>query len=79
MQRRAGRGQPEQQQHDAEGGDRGQRRAIGRLTVARKAIAPTVAAQGGSTFQMNKFSTAKAAFEVAVTRPVSVPGRRSAK
>ena len=52
---------------------------IGRLTSARKAIAPTVATQGGSTFQMNMFSTAKTALEVAVTRPVSVPDRRSAK
>ena len=50
--------------------------AIGMLTAARKAMAPTVATQGGSTFQMKRFSTAKAAFEVAVTRPVRVPDRR---
>ena len=43
------------------------------------AIAATVAAQGGSTFQTNMFSAVKIAFEVAVTRLVSVPGRRSAK
>ena len=39
-------------------------------------MAPSVATQGGRTFQMKRFSTAKAAFEVAVIRPVSVPARR---
>ena len=52
---------------------------IGRLTVPRNNIAPAVATQGGSTFHMNMFSAVKNAFEVAVTRLVSVPGRRSAK
>ena len=53
--------------------------AIGKLTVNTKAMAATVAAQGGSTFQMNMFSPVNTAFEVAVTRLVSVPGIRSAK
>ena len=53
--------------------------AIGRLMVRTSAIAATVAAHGGSTFHMNMFSAVKIAFEVAVTRLVSVPGRRSAK
>ena len=53
--------------------------AIGRLMVQTSAIAATVAAQGGSTFQTNMFSAVKIAFEVAVTRLVSMPGRRSAK
>ena len=53
--------------------------AIGTLTVNTSAIAATVAAHGGSTFQMNIFSLVKTALEVAVTRLVSVPGSRSAK
>ena len=53
--------------------------AIGTLIVVTKAIAPTVATQGGSTFQTNMFSTVNTAFEVAVMRLVSMPGRRSAK
>ena len=52
---------------------------IGRLTVATKLIAATVAMQGGSTFQTNMFSTVKTAFEVAVMRLVSMPGSRSEK
>ena len=47
--------------------------------VASNAIAATVAAQGGSTFQMNMFSTVKMALDVAVMRLLNVPGRRSAK
>ena len=53
--------------------------AIGKLTVNTKAIAATVAAQGGNTFQTNIFSPVNTALEVAVTRLVSVPGIRSAK
>ncbi len=53
--------------------------AIGRLMVVTSAIAATVATQGGSTFQMNMFSAVNTAFEVAVTRLVSMPGSRSAK
>ena len=53
--------------------------AIGTLMVHTSAIAATVAAHGGSTFHTNMFSAVKMAFEVAVTRLVSVPGRRSAK
>ena len=53
--------------------------AIGRLTVPIKTIADTVAMQGGSTFQMNMFSTVKTALEVAVMRLVSMPGSRSEK
>ena len=53
--------------------------AIGRLMVHTSAIAATVAAQGGSTFQTNIFSPVNTAFEVAVTRLVRVPGSRSAK
>ena len=53
--------------------------AIGKLTVKTSAMAATVAAQGGNTFQTNIFSPVNTAFEVAVTRLVSVPGIRSAK
>ena len=53
--------------------------AIGTLTVATKPIAASVAAQGGNTFHIDMFSTVKTAFEVAVTRLVSMPGSRSAK
>ena len=53
--------------------------AIGRLTVPRNTIAPSVATQGGSTFHMNMFSTVKMALEVAVIRLARVPGSRSAK
>jgi len=53
--------------------------AIGRLTRPIKAIAAIVAAHGGSTFQTNMFSTVKIAFDVAVMRLVSIPGRRSEK
>ena len=53
--------------------------AIGRLTVVISAIAATVAAHGGKTFQTNMFSMVNTAFEVAVIRLVSMPGRRSAK
>ena len=53
--------------------------AILTLTVVRNAIAPTVAAQGGKTFHMNMFSIWNTAFDVAVTRLVSMPGNRSAK
>ena len=35
-----------------------------------------IARHGGSTFQMKRFSTANAAFDVAVMRPVSVPASR---
>ena len=54
-------------------------KAIQTLTVARKAIAPRVATQGGNTFQTNMFSMVKTAFEVAVMRLVSTPGSRLAK
>jgi hypothetical protein len=47
--------------------------------VHTSAIAASVAAHGGSTFQTNIFSPVKTALEVAVMRLVSVPGRRSAK
>jgi hypothetical protein len=50
--------------------------AMGTLTMARKPMAHSVARQGGSTFQMKRFSTANAAFDVAVMRPVSVPANR---
>ena len=42
-------------------------------------MAPSVAAQGGKTFHIDMFSIWNMAFEVAVMRLVSVPGRRSAK
>ena len=51
--------------------------AMGPLTVATKAIAPIVPTQGGSTFQMNMFSSANTAFDVAVIRLVSILGRPS--
>ena len=53
--------------------------AIHTLTVARNAIAPMVAKHGGATFQTNMFSIVKTAFDVAVTRLVSMPGIRLAK
>ena len=53
--------------------------AIGMLSAHRNAIAPTIEATGGSTFQMNMFSSVNTAFEVAVMRLVSVPESRSAK
>jgi hypothetical protein len=53
--------------------------AIGRLIVRISAIAATVAAHGGNTFQTNMFSPVNTALEVAVTRLVRVPGMRSAK
>ena len=53
--------------------------AIDVLTVMTKAIAANVATHGGSTFQTNMFSAVKTAFDVAVMRLVSMPGRRSAK
>ena len=52
---------------------------IGRLTVPIRAIAATVAMQGGNTFQTNMFSTVKTALDVAVMRLVSIPGSRSEK
>ncbi len=42
-------------------------------------MAPMVATSGGSTFQTNMFSIWNTAFEVAVMRLVSTPGKRSAK
>ena len=53
--------------------------AIHPLTMARNAIAPTVAKHGGATFQTNMFSIVKTAFDVAVTRLVNTPGMRLAK
>ena len=53
--------------------------AIGTLTDSNKTIAPSVATQGGSTFQTNMFSMVKMAFDVAVMRLVSMPGMRSWK
>ena len=52
---------------------------IGMLTVPIRRIAETVAMHGGNTFQTNMFSTVKTAFDVAVMRLVSIPGRRSVK
>jgi hypothetical protein len=53
--------------------------AIGTLIVNTKAIAATVATQGGNTFHMNIFSAVNMALEVAVTRLVNMPGSRSEK
>ena len=53
--------------------------AIGRLIVQTSVMAATVAAHGGNTFQTNMFSAVNIAFDVAVTRLVSMPGSRSAK
>jgi hypothetical protein len=53
--------------------------AIGALIVNTKAIAATVAAQGGNTFHMNMFSAVNIALEVAVTRLVNMPGSRAEK
>jgi hypothetical protein len=47
--------------------------------MARNPIAPTVAKQGGATFQTNMFSIVKTAFDVAVTLLVNMPGIRLAK
>ena len=79
MQRPPGGGEAEHDEHHDAGDSRQEPAAIGRLMVQTSAIAATVAAQGGSTFQTNMFSTVNTAFEVAVTRLVSMPGRRSAK
>ena len=54
-------------------------RAIGTLTIATRKIEAAVATQGGSTFQMNRFSKVKIALEAAVIRLLSVPGLRSEK
>ena len=53
--------------------------AMGRLTVATKPIAMTVAMQGGMTFQTDMFCSVNTALDVAVIRLVKVPGMRSAK
>ncbi len=53
--------------------------AISGLTVAIMQIAMVTARHGGSTFQVVVVSTWKLALEVALMRPASVPGRRSAK
>ena len=79
MQRPPGRGEAEHQAHHDAGDSRPAPGAIGRLMVQTSAIAATVATQGGNTFQTNMFSAVKTAFDVAVTRLVSMPGRRSAK
>src|SRR5690606_12578246 len=42
-------------------------------------IAQSVARQGGSTFQASMFSTVNMAWDVALTRDVSVPGEDAAK
>jgi hypothetical protein len=52
---------------------------MAQLTVATRAIAQTVAMQGGSTFHTNMFSTVKNALDVAVMRLASAPGDRLAK
>ena len=79
MQRLAGRREAEHDAHHDAADDANSTPAIGRLTVATKPIAATVAAHGGSTFQTNMFSMVKIALEVAVMRLVSMPGCRSAK
>ena len=53
--------------------------AIQTLTMARNAMAPTVAKHGGATFHTNMFSIVKTALDVAVTRLVNTPGIRLAK
>jgi hypothetical protein len=53
--------------------------AIQTLTVLKKAMAPTVAMQGGSMFHAHMFSMVKIAFDVAVMRLVNTPGNRLAK
>ena len=72
-------GRQMEHRHHHRAGDHDQPAAIGRLTVPIRAIAATVAMQGGSTFQTNMFSTVKTAFDVAVMRLVSMPGSRSEK
>ena len=58
-------------------GDRGERRRHGHADRGDEGDGRTVSpTQGGSTFQMNMFSTANTALDVAVMRPVSVPGNR---
>ena len=78
MQWPAGRGQAKHHHHQRAGNE-AEPTAIGTLTVKTSAIAATVAAHGGITFQKNIFSLVKTAFEVDVMRLVSVPGIRSAK
>ena len=53
--------------------------AISGLTVQINTTDPKVATHGGMTFHTNMFSIVKTAFDVAVMRLVSVPGRRSVK
>ena len=53
--------------------------AISGLTEAIRQSETTTASAGGSTFQVVVVSTWKVALEVAVMRPASVPGSRSAK
>jgi hypothetical protein len=53
--------------------------AMGTLTVTTKAMAMTVAMQGGMTFHTDMFCKVKTALDVAVIRLVNVPGIRSAK
>jgi hypothetical protein len=52
---------------------------IAGLTVPMSRSAETVAIQGGITFHIIMFSTVKTAFDVAVIRLVSIPGKRSEK
>ncbi len=53
--------------------------AIGTLTVTTKAMAISVAMQGGMTFHIDMFCKVNTALDVAVMRLVNVPGMRSAK
>ena len=53
--------------------------AMGTLTVTTKAMAMSVAMQGGMTFHTDMFCKVKTALDVAVIRLVNVPGIRSAK
>ena len=52
---------------------------MGTLTVTTKAMAISVAMQGGMTFHTDMFCNVKTALDVAVIRLVNVPGIRSAK
>ena len=53
--------------------------AIAGLTVTISRMEKATLRQGGSTFQVARFSRVNMALEVAVMRPARVPGMRSAK
>ena len=78
MQRLAGRGETEHRNHHA-ARDHDQSCRHRQADGSNQADRRNCGDDGGSTFQTNMFSTVKIAFDVAVIRLVSMPGRRSEK